>query len=90
MLSTNVMTKQTHPYVSPVPSTFDFIFLTSTHLPALLNVLRSPSCEANDKHNYLLRPKKNTVRLPGLWAGLSKGDCYLPGIHPTEGTSSCV
>ena len=49
----NVMTKQTHPYVSPVPSTFDFIFLTSTHLPALLNMLRSPSCEANDKHVYL-------------------------------------
>ena len=31
--------------------------------------------------------QKNTVRLPGLWAGLSKGDCYLPGIHPTVGTS---
>ena len=22
--------------------------------------------------------------------GLSKGDCYLTGIHPTEGTSSFV
>ena len=23
--------------------------------------------------------KKPTVRLPGLWTGLGKGDCYLPG-----------
>ena len=31
-------------------------------------------------------PPKITLRLPGLRAGLSKGDSYLPGIHPTEGT----
>ena len=34
--------------------------------------------------------KKITVRIPGLWAGLRKGDNFLPGIHPTEGKSSCV
>ena len=35
-------------------------------------------------------PKKIIVRLTGLWTGLNKGDYYLPGIYPTEGTSSCV
>ena len=34
-------------------------------------------------------PPPNTVRLPGLWAGLSKGDCYLPGIHRPRG-QACV
>ena len=32
-------------------------------------------------------PKKNRTVIPGVWAGHSKGGCYLPGIHPTEGTS---
>ena len=34
--------------------------------------------------------KKITVCPPGLWVGLGQSGCYLPGIHPTEGTSSCV
>ena len=43
------------------------------------------------KRNSLKRPqKKITIRLPGLWAGLRKGDCYLPGIYPTKKTMPCV
>ena len=33
---------------------------------------------------------KNNRTVTGLWAGLSKGGCYLPGIHLTGGTSSFV
>ena len=48
--------------------------------------------EVNAPPTRLQTKKKNpqtTVRLPGLWAGLSKGDYYyLPEIHPTEGIDS--
>ena len=44
------------------------------------------------KWYFYVKEPNNTVNVlvPGLWAGLSKGDCYLLGIHPTKVTSSCV
>ena len=39
---------------------------------------------------YLLGPPPPPKKNLDCGRRLRKGDCYLPGIHPSEGTSSCV
>ena len=65
--------------------------------PVLLNqklaIWQRTQKNKKEQHTLLwsfLKTPQKTVRLPGLWAGLSKGYYYLLGMHATERTSSCV